>query len=1346
MKPDGKKSRRPKRPAQFCILVLGMHRSGTSALTRVLNLHGVDLGQNLLGPAIDNNIHGFWERADVVELHERLLADLGRSWHDPRPLPVGWLQSVGAAIASAEIARILGEFSGSPVFAIKDPRLCQFLELWLPVLERLEISPRVVFSIRHPAEVADSLHRRDGWPQELSWLLWSRSMIETPDLTKSLPRCVVSYKRLLGDWRGAMEQITRQLRLELPISSDQAAAGVTEFLDVGEQHSVQSRAEQGKKTPRYLKDIYSAFLGIEAGKPWSLLDELAKSRTQFNRSTVPLHEDLGRRSAGLGVALGGNYRDASAVLTDPSDGIIDELVGQVHALIVDRDAHVSSLAQISKLYEEQMHSLILDRDAQANGREQISLMYEELRGRHEQDLEVLFLQIAEKDDQRKSVETLLLAAREAIGRANEDYSAQAALLREALSALASNLDDLNAENRLLAEELASSETNHRDLIIESEVHVEEILKLRGQVEAAGAQEEHLKSVLIDLEGRSTQAIADLSIQVDELWSRKRKLADQLSTTESNYRQAVAESGERAEQVLGLRSQVTEISSESAELRSTLEELYRSSSWRLTAPLRKVTRLISRVAAPIRRFLVAGRVISPPLGDASVGPDGIPAANAGRLEQRRFSSSILLVSYYCPTRAHAGGLRILDIYSFLKEANPTLQIDLYTHHRPGIDWSIDECRQIFDNVYLAPGEALTVDGLKALGCDETRYDVVDLQFHQAGRSIVDFRRLGAKVIFTPMESALRVFLIGLRSFFSDLSRVAMHGHKDALRDALEEIAFCRMADEAVCVSKTDAALLRIASWPTRVSALETGLSKLEFGDALERKPQRPAMQPERLRVLYVAYFGSQTNVAALKWYLDNVHPIVKQRVPGYLLTVVGRGNLSPFAGYADECLEIVGEVPQMGPYIEQAAIGIAPALGGSGFRGKVNQYALFGVPCVVSPISLKGLAYKNGQDILVAGTAKDFADACVKLLVDPVFRKRVGDAAHERCMRQYTWASKDAQLSEIYRVRRNMLNGQPKVSVLVPSYNHAGYLKQRIESILGQTYRNMELVVIDDCSPDHSDQVIQELRKTTPFTYIRNVDNSGTPFAAWERIAKLADGDFIWVCESDDFAEPGFLETAVRALIADQAAVLYYCNSWVVDEAGARIGDTSEYFTDTWRDPRWDHAFSNDGRSELINYQQRGQVVPNMSSALIDSEAFRHSYRPVLKRFKLTGDWLFIGWLMQRGRVIFDPARLSNFRMHEITSRVRVQSARSQAEFILTKYLLFRSSRRPMRELSSVLATDAIRFAYEPARWHEVVAAMLRVSPTRTLMCAGVLSVSVATRPGLLRKIRGRLAHARGLNQ
>jgi glycosyltransferase involved in cell wall biosynthesis len=301
---------------------------------------------------------------------------------------------------------------------------------------------------------------------------------------------------------------------------------------------------------------------------------------------------------------------------------------------------------------------------------------------------------------------------------------------------------------------------------------------------------------------------------------------------------------------------------------------------------------------------------------------------------------------------------------------------------------------------------------------------------------------------------------------------------------------------------------------------------------------------------------------------------------------------------------------------------------------------------------------------------------------------------------------------------------PAVTAVVPSYRHGAFIRRRIESILAQTYRGFELIVIDDCSQDESDAVIRQLQKEHGFAYIRNERNSGTPFAAWERAAGMARGRFLWICESDDVAEPRFLETAVAALDGDEDATLFYCDSNVIDAEGRITGHTDDYFHGIWKETRWDRSFTSEGSDELRNYQVRGQTVPNMSSALIRTSTFRAAYTPFLKRLKLTGDWLFIGLVMKRGRVIYRKETHSNFRSHGDTSRASVASARSQAEFIIAKYLLFAASGMPTGSLARVLSTDAVRFLHEPASWKEVLGAMFRISPLVTMRVAGSLAISL----------------------
>ena len=197
------------------VLVLGMHRSGTSALTRLLNLHGAALGDELM-PARCDNPTGFWEHSAAVAIHERLLAALGMAWDDPRLLPQGWEATEPANEALAAIGELIArEFAEQPLWAIKDPRLCRFVPLWRRAMAAHGIDARVVLVTRAPGEVAASLQARDGLPTAIGNLLWGRYLVDALHGTEGMPRTLIHYGELLHDWRTAIDGIDAALRLGL---------------------------------------------------------------------------------------------------------------------------------------------------------------------------------------------------------------------------------------------------------------------------------------------------------------------------------------------------------------------------------------------------------------------------------------------------------------------------------------------------------------------------------------------------------------------------------------------------------------------------------------------------------------------------------------------------------------------------------------------------------------------------------------------------------------------------------------------------------------------------------------------------------------------------------------------------------------------------------------------------------------------------------------------------------------------------------------------------------------------------------------------------------------------------
>ena len=208
---------RPSDPVgRVAILVLGMHRSGTSAVSGALGIAGAALGDDLMAPGEDNP-KGFFEHAGVVAIHEALLDALGRSWNDPRPLPSGWLETRAASEAASALEKLLrAEFSDAPLWAVKDPRLCRLLPLWWPILERLGVRPASLFVLRDPREVAASLSKRNAWPEGLSKLLWIEHLLDAEHATRGKRRAVITYTELLDDPPAA---ITRALA-ELGVAHD----------------------------------------------------------------------------------------------------------------------------------------------------------------------------------------------------------------------------------------------------------------------------------------------------------------------------------------------------------------------------------------------------------------------------------------------------------------------------------------------------------------------------------------------------------------------------------------------------------------------------------------------------------------------------------------------------------------------------------------------------------------------------------------------------------------------------------------------------------------------------------------------------------------------------------------------------------------------------------------------------------------------------------------------------------------------------------------------------------------------------------------------------------------------
>lgn len=221
---------------------------------------------------------------------------------------------------------------------------------------------------------------------------------------------------------------------------------------------------------------------------------------------------------------------------------------------------------------------------------------------------------------------------------------------------------------------------------------------------------------------------------------------------------------------------------------------------------------------------------------------------------------------------------------------------------------------------------------------------------------------------------------------------------------------------------------------------------------------------------------------------------------------------------------------------------------------------------------------------------------------------------------------------------------PKVSVIVPNYNHAPYLEQRIESVLNQSYQDFELILLDDCSTDNSIEVLSKYATHPKVShYIVNEQNSGSTFKQWDKGINLAVGEWIWIAESDDWAEREFLEKSTKRIKQYQSnhnIAFCFCQSYIADSASNKIELYDKDFA----------FYENDsitkGKDLIDKYLHTGNIFPNASAIIFKKAYYKNTDLTELVRYKINGDWYLWINLLLNGDCIYISEALNNFRRHE----------------------------------------------------------------------------------------------------
>ena len=550
------------------ILVLGMHRSGTSACTRVLNMLGCALSDQLIGIG-EGNENGHWEAIEAVQLNDEMLASAGSSHDDWGPISPEWRQSAlrdqmveRASVVVSDHAQL------GPLFAIKDPRMCRLGDVWIEAAIAADVNPLVLVMLRNPLEVVDSLEARDLMATGYAELLWLRHVLDAEHFSRGSTRVFLRYDQLLSNWQSLIIKCKKGLGVALPRNSPKVHSEISQFLSQSHRHhhADPAMALNDPTRSQWLRETFGIMLRwSESGEDAADYPALDEMRAELDRSygvfaRLLLSQDM------TGVVASGkrlrdqisqlqqesaHYAEALRIATETAEGERSaaqhreaELAAAIHQAEADlAKAHAEIAAQQESRREaDQRHAEALSaiqnehvRNAELNG-QLVSLQSAMLQRQEElaqlltqlREAEVLRLRAeagAERERERR------LSLEQAITAANVQIAALQQQMTRAQTAAEQQADAHSADLAQLTLLLKAQEEAAEQAAAEASEGRAEAQRLWQQVEqlanAANEAEAAQECSLAEVQ-RLSQLVAELTSAAnqaeDARTASERKLA------------------------------------------------------------------------------------------------------------------------------------------------------------------------------------------------------------------------------------------------------------------------------------------------------------------------------------------------------------------------------------------------------------------------------------------------------------------------------------------------------------------------------------------------------------------------------------------------------------------------------------------------------------------------------------------------------------------------------------------------------------------------------------------------------------------------------------------------------
>jgi len=590
-----------------------MHRSGTSALTRVLSLLGCALPQTLIPGQENSNPTGFWESQAIVDVNKALLESAGSVWNDWRPLSPDWLSSpVREGFVDQAHEVLESEFGKSRFFALKDPRLCRLMPVWAEALELFGARPVYVLPVRNPLEVGASLLKRDHLVEGDGQLTWLRHMLDAEQYSRGQPRVFVRYDELLSNWRKVVDRISDKLEMPWPNRTFSAEDEIDAFLtpDLRHQSVEDSRVFEGTRLSPWIRQCYDVLCRwahdeVRDGD----VETLDRISAEMD-AAVPAFERIVAETRSLGKKC----RELTRRL-EVGDATALEQRKALEAARAERDQRKANLgtaqAELTQLRadlaERDQRLVAADAAAREQGEALAAAQAELVRRQTGLDeatgeLEKLRADLAERDQRLVAADAAAREQGEALAAAQAELARRQAGLEEATG----ELEKLRAEVMERDERLRNLEERHAAEREEARMAMHhasleasnQLAEYEARVSTSSREIALLSKGLLAKKDENKRLLDRIADQDQAHEAEVAGLREQLLAAEGRVKQLQVENRQAME---CLALEIEEWKKANEMLVQQIDDLKQSTSWRITAPARGLSTAVrSLVKRPARK--------------------------------------------------------------------------------------------------------------------------------------------------------------------------------------------------------------------------------------------------------------------------------------------------------------------------------------------------------------------------------------------------------------------------------------------------------------------------------------------------------------------------------------------------------------------------------------------------------------------------------------------------------------------------------------------------------------------------------------------------------------------------